>query len=656
MMPRYKVFAMTNGDGSRLNFKGKKIPLKNAFHESDPGTPSNPNASAPPSDDILSSADVSLRKDARKELDPNGAAFPQSKNQLIPSGSDSEEIEEEVGMTVSGRKASMALVALGRAARSFLLYEPDNQAVTSFLQDLRDKFYGFLDQYGEMVLDVRPWEMMMGSEVVYLNRDRERSLSFRLFRDGVRKVTITPDVQWNELTKFLGIISIRYTGIRQQEDDIVVMLWKAGFKHIVVESVEGFVPEDDDVDVDTTIYSDDDTADSALTLYAAAPDGFDIPWPVYNERASIRYVEMDSEHLRKLDEEVSNLTLPAQCVGLLKEILETAANPVEPMKLEEAIPMVQEVANFLSAEGLLSSLLEVMRVVQTLPFNQRDDEHRGELLRAFSDVNVLVRIIRSFPAGLQEVPPQLIELVEMVPEDPVPMLLEILNNERTRTARLVTRNLLVRMGSDKLDHLVKAIDQLKAPVAADLLRVVSDIDLDRGIRMSIDMGIEADVDLQLVALSLMERGPYSKRVSRYLINLLVSNSMEVRMHALKLLVLNKEPSAFSNITRRLEHNAAGNEMDLHEVEALGSAMVTIREDRALEQFVEWIQPKKLLQRMLPRRQNLKWAAVTGLSQIPGDQAKKYIRLAAKTAGEELHRHCMKSLVLQRRLGMEVPDG
>jgi len=211
------------------------------------------------------------------------------------------------------------------------------------------------------------------------------------------------------------------------------------------------------------------------------------------------------------------------------------------------------------------------------------------------------------------------------------------------------------MGSDKLDHLVKAIDPSKAPVAADLLRVVSDIDLDRGIRVGIDMGIEADLELQFVALSLMERGPYSKRVSRYLINLLESSSMEVRMHALKLLLLNKEASAFSNITRRLEHDGAGNEMDLHEVEALGSAMVAIREDLALEQFVEWIKPRKLLQRMLPKRQNLKWAAVTGLSQIPGDPAKEYIRMAAKTAGEELHRHCMKSLVRQRRLGMEVPD-
>jgi hypothetical protein len=654
-MPRYKVFAMTNGDGSRLNFKGEKIPLKNTSHESDPGTPSNSNASAPDPDDILRPTDTSLRKNARKGPDPNDAGLPQAKNQPIPPGSDGEEIEEEVGMTDSGRKASGALVALGRAARSFLLYEPDNQAVTSFLQDLRDKFYGFLDPYGEMVLDIRPWEMVLGSEVVYLNRDRERSLSFRLFRDGVRKVTITPDVEWNELTKFLGIISIQYTGIRQQEDDIVVMLWKAGFKHITVESVEGFVPEDDDVDVDTTIYSDGDTTDSALALYAAAPEGFDMPWPEYNERASVRYVEMDSERLGKLDEEVSNLALPAQCVGLLKEILETAANPIEPMKLEEAIPMVQEVSNFLSAEGLLSSLLEVMRVVQTLPFNQRDEEYRVELLRAFSDLNVMVRIIRSFSTDLQEVPPQLVELVEMFPEDPVPMLLEILNNERTRTPRWVTRNLLVRMASDNLDHLVKAIDQSIAPVAADLLRVVSDIDLDQGIRVGINMGIETDVELQLVALSLMKRGHYSRRVSRYLINLLESRSMEVRIHALELLVLNKESSAFSNITRRLEHNAAGNEMDLHEIEALGLAMVAIREDRALEQFVEWIHPKKLLQRMLPRRQNLKWAAVTGLSRIPGDQPKEYIRLAAKTAGEELHRHCMKSLVRQRRLGMEVHD-
>ena len=655
-MPRYKVFAMTNGDRSRLNFKGEKIPLKNASHKSDPRTPSDSNGSTLGPDDILNPADAPRQKDSLGELDPNGTALPKTKNQSIPSGSDEEEIEAEVGTTDSGRKASEALIALGRAARSFLLYEPDNQAVTSFLQDLKDKFYGFLDQYGEMVLDIRPWEMVLGSEVVYLNRDRERSLSFRLFRDGVRKVTITPDVAWNELTKFLGIISIQYTGIRQQEDDMVVMLWKAGFKHIVVESVEGFIPEDDDdVDVDTAIYSDGDAAASALTLYSAAPEGFDMPWPVYNERASIRYVEMAPEHLRKLDEEVSNLALPDQCVGLLKEILETAANPVEPLKLEEAIPMVQEVSNFLSAEGLLASLLEAMQMVQTLPFNRSDEEHRMELLRAFSDVNVLLSVIRSFPTDLQEVPPQLIDLVKMAPENPVPMLLEILQNERTRTARWVTRNLLVGMGSDNLDHLIKTIDQSKASVAADLLRVVSDIDLDRGIRVGIDMGIEADLELQLVMLSLMEQGHYFKRVGRYLINLLESSSMDVRMKALKLLVHHKEPSAFSSITQRLEHNASGNDLDLHEIEALGSAMVAIKEDRALAQFIEWIQPRKLLQRMLPKRQNLKWAAVTGLSQIPGDQAKEYIRLAAKAAGEELHRHCMKSLVHQRRLSVEVRD-
>ena len=40
--------------------------------------------------------------------------------------------------------------------------------------------------------------MLRGAEVVYLERNRERSLAFRLFRDGVRRLTISPDVAWEE--------------------------------------------------------------------------------------------------------------------------------------------------------------------------------------------------------------------------------------------------------------------------------------------------------------------------------------------------------------------------------------------------------------------------------------------------------------------------
>ena len=90
--------------------------------------------------------------------------------------------------------------------------------------------YTALEQYEEIDLEIRPFEMLRDGEVVYLERDRERSLAFKLFRDGVRSVIIEPEVAWEELLRLLEILSIRFTGIRQQEDDVVTLLLKAGFK------------------------------------------------------------------------------------------------------------------------------------------------------------------------------------------------------------------------------------------------------------------------------------------------------------------------------------------------------------------------------------------------------------------------------------------
>lgn len=653
-MARYKVVVVTNNDNPPRNIKDKEAPLADAYPKSEPVTPPEPSKPDPFTDDKSIGADTSPHKGVSEGFDSFEAIYSQKKGQPLQPDSEFEEDEEEVGTTDAGRQASAALVALGRTARSFLLYEPGNKAVRGFLEDLRKKMNLFLDEYGEMVLEIRPWEMVLESEVVYINRDRERSLSFRLFRDGVRKVTIAQDVEWEELTKFLGIISIRYTGIRQQEDDIVVLLWKAGFQHITVESVEGLVPEDDDVEVDSAVFDDGETTDSARAIHSAGPEGFDVPWPEYNKRASLNWAEIDPERLRKLAEEDSSPVLPVQCVRLLKEILETAINPVEPMSLEEVVPVVHEVRDFLLSEGLLSSLLEVMRVIRNLPFHQKDEEHKVELLQAFSDARALTRVIRSVPAGLQEMPPELVELVEMMPGDRVSLLLEILNNERTKTARWVTRNLLVRVGGDQLDYLVDAVYQVEAPVAADLLQVVADIDLEMGVRVALVIGVQADTELQLVALSIMERGSYSKRVGQNLIEMLEAGSFWVRMRALKLLTAQKESSAFNAVTQILERNA-GKKIDRREVEALGSAMLAARKDRAFDQFVQWVQPRKFLQRMLPGKQNLKWAAVTGLSQIPGEQAEEYIRMVAKTADDDLHLHCMQSLARHRRLDVEVLD-
>ena len=128
-----------------------------------------------------------------------------------------------LGQTEAGRLTSRALQTLALSARAFLFYEPQNEAITTFLEDLREQMSMAL-RHGAMELDIQPWAISRDAEVVYQERDRERSLSFRLFRDGVRKLTIKPSITWDELVRLLGVFSVRYTGVRQQEDDIVTLL------------------------------------------------------------------------------------------------------------------------------------------------------------------------------------------------------------------------------------------------------------------------------------------------------------------------------------------------------------------------------------------------------------------------------------------------
>ena len=104
--------------------------------------------------------------------------------------------ERRLGGSPHAVAANVAVLALTRAARSFTLYDPANKVVRALIADFRDRFRAVLDGFGPLVLDVHPFELSLGRDVVYLERDRERSLAFRLFRDGVRRLAFAANTSW----------------------------------------------------------------------------------------------------------------------------------------------------------------------------------------------------------------------------------------------------------------------------------------------------------------------------------------------------------------------------------------------------------------------------------------------------------------------------
>ena len=73
--------------------------------------------------------------------------------------------EAELGSTPAGVATNKSLRALSRAARSFLLYDPTNDAIRVFLADYRDAMKSALE-HGAMVLEIRPFEMVRETEIV----------------------------------------------------------------------------------------------------------------------------------------------------------------------------------------------------------------------------------------------------------------------------------------------------------------------------------------------------------------------------------------------------------------------------------------------------------------------------------------------------------
>ena len=92
-----------------------------------------------------------------------------------------------------------------------------------------------------------------------------------------------------------------------------------------------------------------------------------------------------------------------------------------------------------------------------------------------------------------------------------------------------------------------------------------------------------------------------------------------------------------------------------EIIAVGQALARLDPDRAWTTFEHTIRPSKFFDRLFAggatQKVHRQFAGVAALGLVPRDEAEDAIRWLSKRAGEELHQHCMKTLVLRRRGGV-----
>jgi hypothetical protein len=564
-----------------------------------------------------------------------------------PEAEEAAAVVDEPTLTGSeaAKAANAALRSLARAARSFLIYDANNEAIRQFLSDYQEACKAAL-MHGALDLEVRPFELVRDGEIVYVQRDRDRSLAFRLFRDGVRRLTLSPDVPWLELLRLLEILSVRYTGIRQYEDDIVTLLWKAGFTGIEIVAVEGFVLDGDE----------EQGAEGAAAAAARrsgprveVPSDWDRPGPEHDagDPSRLMWVPLGDAAVGPLREEISSRAVGSLAVTLCDEMLDLVDDPTDPTGLSDVSALLDEVRSLLLAEGQVAALLALAESVSDLA-TVNDDERAIELAR-FTSATALRRIIHSAARTHAEVPPELEALLDLVPGDHLTVLVNLLGVERAAGSRELARHLIERYVRTRGDYVGDLIDRSSDEIAADLLHAVSDAALERAVGLVPRVLARSGHSLQGEVRRVLELAPADVLPAAVLMSWLSSPEADTRSAVVARLGSLGGVGVYDGL---LKHLDGLNGKAREEASAIGLALAALDADRAMEQLGDWVRPRSFWDRLrgVAGGGLQQWAGVAGLGSLEGEYPNDAIRWLSARADADLEAHCRRTLAGRRRRG------
>jgi hypothetical protein len=585
------------------------------------------------------------------------------------------EFNARPGASEQGNAAAKALGAMDRAARSFTLYDPGNSAVSHFLEEIEAGFQAYLKRYGAMDLRVRPYELVVEEEVIYEETDRERSLAFKLFRDGVRRLVVARDVPWEELLQLLQILSVRFSGIRSNEDDLVTLLWKAGFKSIEVEAVEGFVPEDEEdesADVSDQELRDiakartidpaqaaaglKTRADSDRVQDAGAPlfvhkqeleasEDFDLPLPAFPLSKTPVYQFVADEDYERLMSEDGASALPEDCIRLVSGLIR-ATQESSFLDPNDFLPLLVEIRDFMLTQGQLENLMLLLETVGDYAAIFEADHAVHRMLGSFANTNALGRLIRSVPASQHEPPDAFYELLDSLPGDHLQTLLEILLEDRSAHSRRITRQMIERYGHGQVERIKATLMEAKGAVAADLMRALAHLSSEDALMATqLLMGRE-EIEVLLECMHLLEKHPDAPESRPVILAFMRSPEENIRIRAIELLGERRDRRDFPPLQRQALSRALS--MSQPEALAIGRSMAKVDPVAAMALFEEWLRPRGLLKRMRPVQNGQDITAIGGLEHLDFEEAEELLKILSKRAGGKIYKMCMTARSRRRR--------
>jgi hypothetical protein len=565
----------------------------------------------------------------------------------LPEGAESPQEagdQEKEGLSPRQQRVAQLVTRLAATARSFLLYDPHNEAIHRFLTILLEAFVAALREEGPLTFDILPFELVFEGGPVYLNRDRERSLAFRLYRDGVRQIRFRPGFGWEELAKLLEILSIRYTGIHQREDDIVTLLWKAAFRYVDIVAVEGIIPDDEEAVRDAF----QPGAPPPLVL----PDDVDLPRPHLPSPIGPSWIQIAPEVLAGLRAEASAAHVPEDCLQLLVGLRRHLNDPESRVRYEDTAHVFGEVRDYLLSEDNLPALKRVLKFLWEMAAEDEPAWDAGrhgalyELLDTCGDRRAVKRLLRSVPSNTRKLNRELIDVLDRACPDALAAVADAASDEQGLAIRAIARQLLEHYGADKMDVLADRFQRSSGETASDLLRVIAGIGGDEAGAFIARQASHEDKVVVDEALWHLEHMPYSGAIGRAFFDAFRWTDPARRASVLGMIARTKDRRFVDLLAGYVEEQAA--KLTPGEAAQIGQVLGELAGEASVTRWGEWLQATGLFRKGIEGPLARQIAAALALSEIRSSEAGEVLAAALEVAEPEAQQWILGALGQRER--------
>ena len=121
---------------------------------------------------------------------------------------------------------------ISKGMRATQLYLPNNPVYQRAVENIRTAFRQIWQATDDLILDIGETQMRWEDKVVYSQDQRNESIAWTLYKDGVRSLTFKPGVEDTEIVRFLGVLHQAKNLSADAPDDLLTLLWAEDFQFI----------------------------------------------------------------------------------------------------------------------------------------------------------------------------------------------------------------------------------------------------------------------------------------------------------------------------------------------------------------------------------------------------------------------------------------